>query len=520
MKNNDHKKSLSTNVGQQLYQNVIGVLTESAWAITPSWLDQIHGIVGRKIHGIELSEQMLGEMEHSHEMSIANGKAIIPVKGPLFKKANMMTQFSGATSMEIVGNDFKAALTDDSVESIVFLIGSPGGTIDGTKELADLIFENRGEKPITAYVDGMAASAAYWIASAADEVIASSETALIGSVGVIMAHYDYSKYYENEGVKKKYIYQGKYKGLAREAEPLSKEGEDLMQGEIDGLYEIFVESIAKNLGISVDDAKTKTADSKIFNGKEALERGLVHKIGTLESIIGGHDSSLDCSAGTRAISTNSKGGDSSETVSNVPDNLITKITKEDLGNKTKTVKEESMDLKELKSEYPEHVSAIQKEAREGYVSAENHSKISTQLEEAKGTIGTLETEGKESTKKIALMETAGAKAVADSIQDGILAESDLPEKIHAKTKKMVDFNDHLKEGETFTKESESGKAFAAVFQAEVDDWEKSLEGSDTSILGGDGKKEGSGSSTEAADIEDGKRLARKATGTCRSDEEG
>lgn len=519
MKNNDHKKSLSTNVGQQLYQNVIGVLTESAWAITPNWLDQIHGIVGRKIHGVELSGQALGEMEHSHEMSIANGKATIRIEGPLFKKANMMTQYSGATSMEIVGNNFRAALADDSVENIILLISSPGGTIDGTKELSDLIFESRGKKPITAYVDGMAASAAYWIASAADEVIGSSETALVGSVGVIMAHYDYSKYYENEGIKKTYIYQGKYKGLAREAEPLSKEGEGLVQGEIDGLYEIFIESVARNLGISVDDAKTKTDDSRIFNGKEALERGLIHKIGTLESITGGQNGSADSSVDDRVIETSTKGGDTPKVAASATDNLIAKTTKEDFTNKHKTEKEENMDLKELKSEYPEHVSAIQKEAREGYVSAEDHSKISTQLEEAKGTIGTLEEEGRESTKKIALMETAGAKAVADSIQDGILAESDLPEKIHAKTRKMVDFKDHLKEGETFTKESESGKAFATAFQAEVDDWEKSLEGEDGGVLGGDGKKDKTGASTEADDIEFGKSLARKTAGKCRSDEE-
>ncbi|MCK5236462.1 MAG: S49 family peptidase, partial [Deltaproteobacteria bacterium] len=297
------EQPLTTNVGAQMYKNIIHTLTESAWAITPQWLDQIHNIVGRKMHGVELSADILGDMDYSHKTSVSNGTAVIPVQGPLFKKANMMTQYSGATSMEKVGNDFKAALANDDVENIVLKIDSGGGTIDGTKELSDLIYESRGQKPITAYVDGMAASAAYWIASAADKIVASSETALIGSVGVIAAHYDYSQYDEKMGVKKTYIYQGKYKGMAREAEPLSKEGKALIQGEIDGLYGIFIDSIAKNLGISSKDALNKTEDSKVFNSKEALERGLIHSIGTLDSVTVKDDSAETANEGKVTIKT-------------------------------------------------------------------------------------------------------------------------------------------------------------------------------------------------------------------------
>jgi signal peptide peptidase SppA len=487
----DYKDPLVTNIGTQYYKHVIGDLTKSSWAIIPNWLDQIHGIVGRKIHGIDASDDFKGDAGYSHEMSLTNGSAVVPIKGPLFKKANMMTEFSGATSMALVSNDFRAALADDSVKQIVLHIDSPGGTIDGTKELADLIYESRGGKPIIAYVDGMAASAAYWIASAADKIVASSETAIVGSVGVITAHYDYSKYYENEGVKKKYIYQGKYKGMGREAEPLTKEGEALIQGEIDGLYSIFVESVAKNLGISAEKALEITDGSKIFNGQEGVELGLVHEIATLDSVL-----SIE-HAETQAEKGNWTHG--------------TKTNKE----------EESMNLKELKIECPELVDAITAEARVGYVSVEEsdakYEVVKVELDQANVNIQSLEKEGKEKDKKVSLMEASQDKATAKTIKSEILADSDIPEKYHVKVEAMVSHEGFVKDDEAFTAESDSGKAFAAAFSAEVADWEKTLDLSD----GGPGltasKTDAAKTATAKEDSEYAKNLVRSSGAKVRSE---
>ena len=92
-------------------------------------------------------------------------------------------------------------MADPAVKAIVLSIDSPGGTVDGTDNLANAIFAARGKKPIVALGDGTLASAAYWIASGADQIFASDNSAKIGSIGVVATHEDYSRAEENAGVK-------------------------------------------------------------------------------------------------------------------------------------------------------------------------------------------------------------------------------------------------------------------------------------------------------------------------------
>jgi len=624
------EKPLKTNVGTQLYSNIIAMLTQSAWAITPSWLDQIHSIVGRKMHGIELGKDILDGMDYSHRTQVRNGAAIIPVQGPLFKKANMMTQLSGATSMELVKGDLQKALLDDSVKQIILSIDSPGGTIDGTKELADFIYESRGVKPITAYVDGMAASAAYWIASAADSIVASSETALIGSVGVIAAHYDYSKYYEKEGVKKTYIYQGRYKGMGREAEPLSAEGKGLIQAEIDGLYGVFIDSIATNLGISSDEALSKTDNSRVFNSKDALKSGLIHEIKTLDSIIGGDYARSGNLAGLSmdAFTHNDTTAKNEPAWGGVEKSKLPRIAHAEMGEegkkstwgyphhwvsgaekldtdgvyvdgtlylhkkgvsaawgaahgaqsgkkasqsvishlkshrkalgmeaewemgqwsseaeemfgsdfndifkgwacniKSQNNKEEKlMTAEEIRSKFQDAVKIIESEATKGMVSQSDYETAVKERDESKAKAGELEIVSKaqkeklaEQTAELAVARERGLAAEAKAIQDGILAESGLPETIHGDIAQLIDFHGYVKEGEAFTAESESGKAYAAAMTAKVKDFEAKLGCKPRGVGLGDSKFDASGSHSQEEDEKYGQELARRITGKIRSD---
>jgi signal peptide peptidase SppA len=205
---------------------IIDVLT-SPWAIVPEKLFEIQEIYRTHLRGdkidIEAIEAQTGKpLDNKKERyQIVNDTAIIPIQGVIAKKMNLFTQISGGASTHLVGRDIKEALADDSIKSILLDIDSPGGTVDGTQELGDIVFAGRDKKPIIAYSDGMIASAAYWIGSAADKIYISGDTIDIGSIGVVASHVDYSEWEKKVGIKTTEIYAGKYKRIASDTKPLS-----------------------------------------------------------------------------------------------------------------------------------------------------------------------------------------------------------------------------------------------------------------------------------------------------------
>jgi signal peptide peptidase SppA len=168
---------------------------------------------------------------------------------------------------------------------VLLYVDSPGGTVDGTQALADLIFNARGKKPIVAIADGMAASAAYWIGSAADKFFISGDTTLTGSIGVVAQHTDISTAEEKRGIKVTEITAGKYKRIASEHAPLTDEGRASIQERVDHLYSVFVDNVARNRGVSSDLVASDMADGKLFVGKQAIKAGLVDGVSTPEAAI-------------------------------------------------------------------------------------------------------------------------------------------------------------------------------------------------------------------------------------------
>lgn len=269
---------------------IIDVLT-SPWAIVPAKLFEIQEIYRTHLRGdkidIEAIEAKTGAplKNETKAYQVINDTAVIPIQGVIAKKMNMFARISGGVSTQLVGNDIKDALADDSIKSILLDIDSPGGTVDGTQELADIVFAGREKKPIVAYSDGMIASAAYWIGSAADKIYISGDTIDIGSIGVVASHVDYSGYEKQIGVKTTEIYAGKYKRIDSYYKPLTKEGKQYIQDQVDYLYSIFVDQIAKHKGVSSDTVLKNMADGKIFIGKQAVTAGLVDGVSTFDRLI-------------------------------------------------------------------------------------------------------------------------------------------------------------------------------------------------------------------------------------------
>lgn len=187
--------------------------------------------------------------------------------------------------MQLIERDFNAALADPQARSIILAIDSPGGTVDGTQELGNLIYRNRGAKRIVAYADSLMGSAAYWIGSAADEIIMSGDTTQVGSIGVVATHTDVSKAEEKMGYKTTEIVAGKYKRVASQHEPLSKEGRATIQDIVDHVYSIFIRDVARNRDVSEEKVLKDMADGRIFLGQKAIDVGLTDRMGSLESLL-------------------------------------------------------------------------------------------------------------------------------------------------------------------------------------------------------------------------------------------
>ena len=269
---------------------LLDILT-SPWAIVPEKLFEIRDVYlvhmrGEKIDikGIETRMQAGVEKKKGERYDIIDGTAIIPIMDVITKHMTFWSFFFGGTSSAEVGRILKDALVNPEVKSILLNIDSPGGTVDGTQELADLIYAARGQKPIISYTDGMMASAAYYIGSAADAVYISGDMPNIGSIGVVTEHIDYSKHDEKLGIKRTEIYAGKYKRIGSTNEPLSEDGKEYLQDIVDYTYSIFVNDVAKYRGISIEKA-LEMADGKIFIGKQAIEVGLVDGVSTFDRLV-------------------------------------------------------------------------------------------------------------------------------------------------------------------------------------------------------------------------------------------
>ena len=270
--------------------NALQILS-SPWAIVPDKLFEIQEIYSTHLRGekadIESIEARTGKplQNDRKPYQVENGMAIIPIHGVIAKRMNMFSQISGGVSTQILGDDIRSALENTDIKGIILDVDSPGGTVDGTAELGQLIYKNRGVKPILAYTDGMIASAAYWIASAADQIFISGATTMVGSIGVVASHVDYSEYEKQKGIKTTEVYAGKYKRIASEHEPLSKEGQESIQERVDYLYSIFVDVIAKHRATTTNDVVNRMADGKIFIGQQAVNAGLVDGFTTFDELL-------------------------------------------------------------------------------------------------------------------------------------------------------------------------------------------------------------------------------------------
>lgn len=229
---------------------------------------------------------------------VGGGVAVLPVTGTLVHRASFMDSMSGLTNYATLSNAFRSMLANSQIAHIVLDLNSPGGSVNGAFDFADEVFNARGQKPITAIVDESAYSAAYAIASAADEIVV-PRTGGVGSIGVVAAHTDRSASNESQGIKVTYVYAGDRKIDGNANAPLTSEAHAELQAEVDRLYDMFVETVARNRGLST--AAVRDTKAALYRGASGVQMRLADRIeaprDALQAIVARHRTSAPSQGG-------------------------------------------------------------------------------------------------------------------------------------------------------------------------------------------------------------------------------
>lgn len=251
-------------IAQKIYQ--------TPWLITPSVHESIRKQFELAINGRGLDADMPMEPEDPEDdaegadipLPVVPSVAVIPVFGVIGKHLSQMEMECGACCLDKVAAQLKQADADGNVTSIILWIASPGGTVTGVQEVAALISDIDTRKPVYAFTDEQACSAAYWLASQARAIFCTSSSN-IGSVGCYIYLEDHSKALEMEGIKPNPIVSesSPLKLAGAYFKPMTDDERAMFQKDVDTIYSKFVAAISAKRSVNADYLKGQVVDGDV-----------------------------------------------------------------------------------------------------------------------------------------------------------------------------------------------------------------------------------------------------------------
>lgn len=211
---------------------------------------------------------------------IEDGTLTIPVRGVLLHDFDYQA-WDWATGYTYIWKAWERGMADPAVQRIALIVNSGGGEVAGNFDLVDKMFASKS-KPVHAFVNEHSYSAAFSISTVADKIIL-PRTGGVGSVGVVTSHVDYSKAMDENGIKITFIHAGSHKVDGNPYEPLPEDVKNRMQARIDGLYDIFVSTVARNLGIGED--AVRATEALTYSAEEAVSIGFAHEIRAIDDAV-------------------------------------------------------------------------------------------------------------------------------------------------------------------------------------------------------------------------------------------
>lgn len=262
----------------------------TVWGILPERLAAMLDATGRMATSIELSSA--DDYEAAIELaaqrqsarSRAGSIARIPIYGPIEPKGSIWTILFGGTAVDVVAAQLQVALDDPETKAILLDIDSPGGSVYGVPELARAIWAARGQKPILAVANAEAASAAYYLASQADEV-SITPSGMAGSIGVLYLHTDLRGMAEKEGIQFRIFRSQERKADQNPYEALSDEAAADIQAKVDAYDAMFVGDVARGRGVAVERVRADFGQGRMLMAKEAVRAGLADREETIDEAL-------------------------------------------------------------------------------------------------------------------------------------------------------------------------------------------------------------------------------------------
>jgi len=276
---------------------VLSAIRAHYWAILPEYLDAIDAIALRAFEAGSLV-QVAGDghqerlqaslsavaavgspLAGASMSTIRDGVAVVPVFGPIFPRATMLNSSAGGTSLDAILRDLRVAMADGDVERIVMVFDTPGGVVSGLGEAALAI--RSATKPVSAFVTGMAASAGYWLASQAREIVV-DPSAMVGNIGVVVS----VARQVQPGADGRILHEiVSSNAPMKRPDPATEEGLAAWREMLDAAEAVFIGDVAAGRGVSEAKVRKDYGRGATIAAARAVEIGMADRIGTLESVL-------------------------------------------------------------------------------------------------------------------------------------------------------------------------------------------------------------------------------------------
>lgn len=210
--------------------------------------------------------------------------AVIRIEGLIATGLGGSTLFENVSGSDSIVSLLSEARKDPSVKAVVLRVNSPGGSAAGAQEIvAEVAAVREAGKVVVTSMGDVAASGAYWVASATDHIVANPGT-LTGSIGVIMEVANYEGLFEKLGIDYEVLVSGEHKDMGSPLRRMTEEERRILLSMVEDIFDQFVEAVAAGRGLSREEL-LPLADGRVFTGSQALDVGLVDSLGGLRAAI-------------------------------------------------------------------------------------------------------------------------------------------------------------------------------------------------------------------------------------------
>ncbi len=259
---------------------------DALWAGTEHSLDMAMDVHELMMAGMfDQTVVAAGEDPIPYNFSQQGAVGIVSIRGPLVNNDSEYNRYRGVTSYADVRRAMIYAATQEGVKAILLDVDSGGGSVSGVDDAGALIAAiDKSVKPVYAYTGGQMASAAYWLGVSARGVYM-SQTAMIGSIGVIATHKSYARAFKEAGIDVTVMRAGEFKALANGLEALTPEAKAQIDAQLQAAYQVFASHVAAQLGTPMDQFEKTMGQGREFFGAAGVEVGLAKGVKSFDGMM-------------------------------------------------------------------------------------------------------------------------------------------------------------------------------------------------------------------------------------------